>query len=65
MNGYQMGTMTLRRKPIRFHNGDLAKIWADRWPEARRVVLGDDGKWWVVVPADAATLEKNGYEVMR
>jgi len=28
----------------------------------RRVMLGDDGRFWVVTPADASRLEKAGYE---
>lgn len=54
--------MTLRHEPAKFQNPHAARSYAYR--SGMRVVLGDDGMFWVVVPADAATLERNGYEVL-
>jgi len=58
-------TMKLRRKPVKFQNRNHAFSYADNPASYARVVHGDDGLFWVVCPADAATLEKNGYEVIR
>jgi len=55
--------MKLRHQPAKFNSKKLATSYADRSGE--RVVHGDDGKFWVVCPADAWTLEVNGYEVIR
>jgi hypothetical protein len=54
--------MKFRHEPAKFQNPNLARSCAYR--SGMRVVLGDDGTFWVVCPADAATLERNGYEVI-
>ncbi len=50
----------------RFTQPDLAWAFADGARKPQRVLLGDAtdvrASWWVVTPADAARLERAGYE---
>lgn len=53
----------LTRNPIyRFRNLGRARSWVDHGPKPQRIMLGDDERFWVVTPADAARLEHQGYE---
>jgi len=58
----------LRYTPIAFGNLDRARSFASRAVKALWVVLGDNdgetGIAWVVCPADAARLERAGYEIL-
>ena len=44
---------------------ESAKRWADNCIKAHMVILGDDGKYWVVSFADAQRLVKQGYELAK
>ena len=44
---------TSRTQAFRFSGGTLVPT---------RVMLGDDGRYWVVSPANASRLERAGYE---
>ena len=52
-------------RAFRFTRRDLAFANADRSGKGRAVLLGDDGRYWVVTLADAARLERWGYEFAR
>ena len=53
----------LTRNPIyRFRNFGNAQNWVDHGVKPQRIMLGDDERFWVVTPADAARLERQGYE---
>ena len=54
-------TLNLRREPVAFRSLELAIRFAAR-AKALWVMHGDDCAAWVVCPADAARLEKAGYE---
>jgi len=60
--------LNLRYEPIAFRNLDRARSFASRAVKALWVVLGDhdgdEGVAWVVCPADAARLERAGYEIV-
>ena len=51
-----------------FASLDNARSYAARCIKSHRIVLGDidddgeDGKYWVVLPADAERLQRAGYE---
>jgi hypothetical protein len=53
-----------------FRSLDLARFYAERCTKAHWVVQGDldddgeNGRFWVVLPADAARLEAAGYEIV-
>jgi hypothetical protein len=49
-------------RTARFRDRALAESWAGHAAKAQVVMLGDDGRYWVVSPADAARLERLGYE---
>jgi hypothetical protein len=54
---------TLTRNPIYwFRCLGYAESFAYRAIKPLRVMLGDDETFWVVCPADAARLERAGYE---
>jgi hypothetical protein len=52
----------LKYQPIRFINLSLAIEHAANCIKPQRVMLGDDSRFWIVCPADAARLEAMGYE---
>jgi hypothetical protein len=56
-------TLKLRHEPIRFSTPEAARHFADRCTRPMWVVLGDAARAWVVCPADAARLERAGYEI--
>lgn len=51
----------LKYRPVVIRNEQIAWSIADRCTKPQIVMLGDDA-YWVVCPADAARLEKAGYE---
>lgn len=57
----------LRYEPIAFHSLERAQSYASRCAKSMWVALGDhdgdEGVAWVVCPADAAKLERAGYEI--
>jgi len=55
--------LNLRHEPIAFNSPERAKGFAGRCDCAMWVVLGDCPTAWVVCPADAAKLERAGYEI--
>lgn len=63
--------LNLRYEPIAFRSIERAHSFASRCGTAMWVVLGDieidgeveQGVAWVVCPADAARLERAGYEI--
>lgn len=48
--------------PIKFVSLASAQRFVDHAIKAMAVMMGDDGKFWVVTMADAQRLEKVGYE---
>ncbi len=52
----------LRYEPSRFSSRDAAFRWSNNTIKMSMVMLGCDGKFWVVCPADATRLYKMGYE---
>jgi len=48
----------------RFRDVGVALSFQDRCHRPMRAVLGDDERVWVVTPAEAARLERQGYEVI-
>jgi hypothetical protein len=52
----------LRHEPARFTNRESAMRWSNNTVKMSMVMLGCDGKFWVVCPADATRLIKMGYE---
>ena len=52
----------LRYEPTRFLNRTLAFNYSKRTVKPSLVMLGCDGKFWVVCPADSSRLHKMGYE---
>ena len=51
----------LKYQPLKFNSHALANSCANRM-NAGAVMLGNDGKFWVVCMADAARLEAAGFE---
>jgi hypothetical protein len=49
-------------RTYRFRERRHAFGFASHAAKSQRVMLGDDGRYWVVTPADAARLERMGYE---
>lgn len=45
-----------------FRNLHLAKAVVDRSIKIRMIILGDDGKFWIVRPVDGERLCKAGYQ---
>ena len=61
----QMNTQTKTATyTYRFRDVALALSFRDRCLRLMRAVLGDDERVWVVTPAEAARLERQGYEVI-
>ena len=52
----------IKQRAARFNDRGLAFAHAASANKTLWVMLGDDGKFWVVCPADAARLERMGYE---
>ena len=52
----------LKHEPGIFNSRELAFSSLKHYVKSHRVILGENEKYWVVCPADAARLEKNGYE---
>lgn len=57
--------MKTYRPDFRFSTLGTALSFADRAVKRMRVVMGDDGYFWVVTPAEATRLERQGYELAR
>jgi len=49
-------------KPYRFRDLGSAASFQARCIRPMRIMLGDDEMFWVVTPADAARLERQGFE---
>ncbi len=56
-------TLGLRNNIDQFSNLDAAQRWANNCIKLHIVMLGDNGKYWVVCFADAQKLSKIGYEI--
>ena len=54
--------MITKNAPIKFSALATAKSFAGKAIKAMAVMMGDDGKFWVVTMADAQRLEKAGYK---
>lgn len=52
----------LKYRPDRFISREAAFDWAANATKLRFVMLGCDGRFWVVCGADASRLSKKGYE---
>lgn len=52
----------LKYNPAIFSDRELAFSFAHGSVKPHRVILGENGKYWVVCPADAERLQKAGYE---
>jgi len=52
----------LRHEPIFVQDRAAAFDIAAHCMKPHRIILGDDERFWVVCPADAAKLSKMGYE---
>ena len=52
----------LRYEPDRYSSLSNARSAVSHALKPQRIMLGDDGTFWVVCTADAAKLEKVGYE---
>lgn len=52
----------LRHIPDQFSNKEAAIRWADKAEKMHVVMIGDNGKFWVVVLSDASRLMKAGYK---
>ena len=52
----------LRHEPIFVHDRAAAFEIAAHCLKPHRIILGDDERFWVVCPADAAKLSEIGYE---
>jgi hypothetical protein len=49
----------------KFNKEDLARSFSNRTIKMSMIILGDDGKYWVVTMAQGARLLKAGYEAIR
>lgn len=58
-------TLGLRNNVDQLSNRDAAFRWANNCNKLHTVMLGDNGKFWVVCFADAQKLSKMGYEYAR
>jgi hypothetical protein len=54
--------LNLRHEPARFINRNSAFSFSNNTIKMSIVMLGCDGKFWVVCPADATRLHRGGYE---
>jgi hypothetical protein len=61
---YHYNGVPLRHNPFFFRCPLAAQAWSDRTVKPSHVVLGEVGDVLVVCPADAARLERRGYEVV-
>ena len=52
------------RTATKFTSEAAARSYRNRCLKPRSIVLGDDGKIWLVTPAEASTLNKAGYEII-
>jgi hypothetical protein len=50
------------KNAMRYYDLALAIIAMNHCVKAHFIMLGDDGRFWVVTPADASRLERAGYE---
>ncbi len=55
-------TYNLRHLPDMFNTLQAATNWAEDCNTPKRVILGDNGLFWLVCPADARLLVEAGYE---
>lgn len=58
-------TLGLRNNIDQFSNRDASFRWANNCIKLHIVMLGDNGKFWVVCFADAQKLNKMGYEIAK
>jgi hypothetical protein len=57
-------TTTRRHETIyKFTRLGNALSFTDRCPKIHMIILGDDERFWVVTPAHAARLVRQGYEL--
>lgn len=61
MNSKAYGT---RNQPFVFHSHESALSFQSHCIEPMWIVLAEVGTWLVVTPADAARLERQGYEIL-
>ena len=54
--------MTLKYQPFKFNSRETAFSFARGCKKSMAVMLGDDEMFWVVCMADAARMERAGYE---
>lgn len=54
--------MYLKNEPVRFSDLKNAQSFADRCIKLHMVILGDDDKFWVVLPVDFERLIRAGYQ---
>lgn len=62
MNKITLNHRTIYLRKFTTHTSAMNAYNASRCHE--RIVLGDDGMYWLVLNADATRLEKAGYEVI-
>ena len=48
----------------KFNSEKLAKSFSNRTIKMSMIILGDDGKYWVVTMAQGARLERQGYQII-
>lgn len=65
MNTYN--GITLRQRPSIYRDEAVARdaLAHGGWVKPMRLVMGEVGEWMIVCPADAARLERGGYEIAR
>lgn len=51
-------------KVYRFRSEAAARSFRDRAADTMLIMLGDDGRYWVAMPATAARLERAGHEII-
>ena len=51
-------------KVYKFNKLELAESFANRTVKMSVIIMGDDGKYWVAIGADAQQLISNGYEAL-
>jgi hypothetical protein len=49
----------------KFNSEKLARSFSNRTTKMSVIMLGDDGKFWVVTMAESVRLFKAGYEVLK
>lgn len=49
---------------LKYTHEDQARRVVENATKMMMIILGDDGKYWVVTPATAMRLEKAGYEIL-